>query len=70
MTITITQEQLYLGIIVVLMVMQVLQWRVIYKLKEECNKLWEQLGVLVAAVSNQIISIQKDLNSKESKKSG
>lgn len=70
MTITITQEHLYLGVIGLLMIMQVFQWRAINKLKGECDRLWEQLGTLVSGVSNQIISIQKDLNSKEDKKAG
>lgn len=70
MTITITEEHFYLGVIGLLMIMQVLQWRSIYNLKKECDRIWEQLGTLVSGVSNQIISIQKDLNSKEDKKAG
>ena len=70
MTITITQEHFYIGLIVFLMILQVLQWRSINKLKKECDRIWEQLGTLVSGVRNQIISIQKDLNSKEDKKAG
>ena len=70
MTITITQEHLYIGVIVFLMVLQLLQWRAISKLREECDRIWEQLGTLISGVSNQIISIQKDLSSKEDKKAG
>ena len=68
MTITITQEHFYLGVIVLLMIVQMFQWRAIYKLKGECDKIWEQLGTLVSGVSNQIISIQRDLSGKEDKK--
>jgi hypothetical protein len=70
MTITITQEHIYVGVIVFLMILQIFQWRAIYKLTAECDRIWEQLGTLVSGVSNQIISIQKDLNSKEDKKAG
>jgi hypothetical protein len=70
MTITITQEHFYIGLIAFLMILQILQWRSINKLKKECDRIWEQLGTLVSGVSNQIISIQKDLNSKEDKKAG
>lgn len=70
MTVTITQEHFYIGVIVLLMVLQIFQWRFIYKLNKECDRIWEQLGTLVSGVSNQIISIQKDLNSKEDKKAG
>lgn len=70
MTITLTQEHLYIGIIVFLILMQILQWRYIIKLQNECERIWEQLGTLVSGVSNQIISIQKDLSTKEDKKAG
>lgn len=68
MTVTITQEHFYIGTIVFLVLMQVLQWNAISKLQKECDRIWEQLGTLVAGVSNKIIDIQKDLNSKEDKK--
>lgn len=68
MTITITQEHIYIGVIAFLMILQIFQWRAINKLKGECDRIWEQLGTLVSGVSNQIISIQRDLNSKEDKK--
>lgn len=70
MTITLTQEHLYIGVIVLLITLQVVQWIAINKLKGECDRIWEQLGTLVSGVSNQIISIQKDLNTKEDKKAG
>ena len=70
MTITITQEHIYVGVIAFLMILQIFQWRAINKLKGECDRIWEQLGTLVSGVSNQIISIQRDLNSKEDKKAG
>jgi len=50
--------------------MQVIQWRSIRKIQDECDRLWDQLGTLVAGVSNQIISLQKDISSKEDKKAG
>lgn len=70
MTVTITQEHFYIGTIVFLVLMQVIQWNAISKLQKECDRIWEQLGTLVAGVSNKIIDIQKDLNSKEDKKAG
>lgn len=70
MTITLTQEHLYISIIVFLILMQILQWRYIIKLQNECERIWEQLGTLVSGVSNQIISLQKDLSTKEDKKAG
>ncbi len=68
MTVTLTQEHLYIGVIVLLIILQVVQWVTIKKLQNECDRIWEQLGTLVSGVTNQIISIQKDLGSKEDKK--
>lgn len=70
MTITITQEHLYIGVIAFLMILQIFQWRSISKLQRECDRLWEQLGTLVAGISAQIISMQKEIGSKEDKKAG
>lgn len=68
MTITLTQEHLYIGVIAFLSILQIFQWVFIRKLQNECDRIWEQLGTLVSGVTNQIISIQKDLGSKEDKK--
>lgn len=70
MTITITEMQVYKGVIILFMLLQLYQWTVIKKLQNECSKLWEQVGTLVVGVSNQIIGLQKDLSKKEDKKAG
>ena len=54
MTVTITQEHFYIGTIVFLVLMQVLQWNAISKLQKECDRIWEQLGTLVAGVSKRL----------------
>ncbi len=46
MTVTITQEHFYIGTIVFLVLMQVVQWVTIKKLQNECDRIWEQLGTL------------------------
>jgi hypothetical protein len=51
------------------MVIQVYQWRVIYRSHKEFDDLWSQLGLLAAGLAEQIISIQRELNNKEDKKS-
>jgi hypothetical protein len=68
MTVTLTQEHLYVGIIVVLMGIQIYQQRVIKKLEKECDDIWAQLGTLVANITAQILSIHKDINDKQDKK--
>lgn len=69
MTFTLDTEHFYLAIILVLMAIQVYQWRLISKASKECDDLWTQLGILAATLADQIISIQKELNKKEDKKS-
>ena len=68
MTITFTQEHLYVGIIVVLVIIQLYQQKLIKKLEKECDDIWSQLGTLVGSISNQVISLQKDINNKQDKK--
>jgi hypothetical protein len=67
MTFTITREQMYIGIIVFLLILQIYQQGQIKKLQAETSDLWSQLGTLVASLSGQIIQIQKDINSKQDK---
>jgi hypothetical protein len=68
MTVTLTQEHLYLGIIIILAGLQIYQFRLIKKLEKECDDIWAQLGTLVGSVTKEIISIQKDIASKQDKK--
>ena len=68
MTVTFTQEHLYVGIIIVLAGIQIYQQRIIKKLEKECDDIWSQLGTLVGSLTRQILSLQKDINSKQDKK--
>ncbi len=68
MTITFTQEHLYIGIIVLLVGIQIYQQRIIKNLEKECDDIWAQLGALVGNMTKEIISIQKDIANKQDKK--
>ena len=68
MTLTFTPEQLYIGIIVILVGIQIYQQRLIHKLEKETEDIWAQLGTLVGNLTTQILSMQKDINSKADKK--
>ena len=68
MTVTFTQEHLYVGIIIVLIAIQIYQQRAIKKLEQECDDIWTQLGTLVGSVSKELISIQKDIANKQDRK--
>lgn len=68
MTFTLSQEHLYLGIILFLMGMQVRQWVKINKLNDEVQKLWDQISTFNTMVAIKLLETQKDidkLNNKE-----
>lgn len=68
MTVTFTPEQLYVGIILILIGIQIYQQRLIKKLEQECDDIWAQLGTLVGSITSQILSMQKDIGDKQDKK--
>lgn len=60
MTFTITAENLYLGIIIFFMIIQIYQWRVIYKIKSEIDSVWKQIHLLTINVAAEILKLKKD----------
>lgn len=69
MTFTIESEYIYLIAVLLLMLVQVVQWRMIVKIRKEFEDVWTQIGTLAVGVSNQLLSLQQELNKKEDKKS-
>jgi hypothetical protein len=68
MTITFTQEHVYIGIILFLMGIQIFQWKQIFNLKSEVQKLWNQISVFNTMVAIKLLDTQKEidkLNNKE-----
>ena len=68
MTFTLTQEHLYIGIILFLMILQIYQWKQIYNLKSEVQKLWNQISIWNTMVAMKLLDTQKEidkLNNKE-----
>ena len=55
MTFTLTQEHFYLGIILLLMVIQMFQWKQIFTLKSEVQKLWNQISVWNTMVAMKLL---------------
>ena len=68
MTITITPEYVYLGVVLLLMFIQVVQWAAISKLKKEISSLWTQISIIAVSSGNILEGIEKKLNAKEDKK--
>lgn len=68
MTFTLTQEHVNIGVILLLMVMQIIQWRQLSKAQNEIQKLWNQISVWNTMVAMKLLDTQKDidkLNNKE-----
>lgn len=62
MTFTLSTENIYLAIIAVLMIVQVFQWRSIYKLKEEIDSVWNQMAILVGTFGKEVKELQDKFN--------
>jgi hypothetical protein len=58
MTITITTENVYLGLIFMFMAIQIYQWREIFKLKREAKQIWDQIRVLTINVAAEIMNLK------------
>jgi hypothetical protein len=67
MTVTVTEHQFYLGLVILLLFLQVRQQWQIRKLQKESEKVWEQIGIFISALANQLVSLQKDIESKQNK---
>ena len=59
MTITITTENVYLGIIFMFMLIQIYQWREIFRLKKQTKQIWEQIRILTINVATEIMDLKK-----------
>ena len=62
MTFTLSTENIYLTIIAVLMVVQVFQWRSIFKLKDEIDSVWNQMAILVGTFGKEVKELQDKFN--------
>lgn len=62
MTLTIKPDQIYLIIIGILMVVQVFQWRYIFKLKDQIDQVWTQIAILVGTFGKEVKQLQDKIN--------
>ena len=65
MTFTITTENLYLGIIIFFMLVQIYQWRVIYNMKSEIDSIWKQIHLLTINIAAEILKLKKEHDAEE-----
>lgn len=64
MTFTFTMETFYLIVIFVLMVLQVYQFRLIYRLRKDHNALWTQVQYLLINVATAIAKLENKIDDK------
>jgi hypothetical protein len=62
MTVTLSTENIYLAIIAVLMVVQVFQWRSIFRLKDEVDSVWNQMAILVGTFGKEVKELQDKIH--------
>lgn len=67
MTVTINPEYIYLTITLVLMSIQLLQWRLIFKLRREVKELWDQISIMVISSAGIFEKFQKKIDEKQDK---
>lgn len=67
MTFTVSDNQLYVGIIVVLILIQLYQQKLIRGLQKETNDIWNQIAILVTTISAELTGLQKSLSNKKDK---
>jgi hypothetical protein len=67
MTVTINSEYLYLTVTLILMLIQVIQWRKMSKLKRELEDVWSQISILAMSAGSMLEKIKKDIDGKQDK---
>ena len=67
MTFTITREYLYLGVTVLLLLIQVWQLRKVELLKREIKDLWDQIHIIAISAGNTIQKLEKKIDEKQDK---
>ena len=65
MTIQVTQEWLYIAIILILMGIQIYQQTKLKKLYQEATDIWEQLSVLTMTIANKFTEFDTKLTQLE-----
>jgi lysozyme family protein len=67
MTFTITKEYLYLGVTILLLLIQVWQMRKIDTLKREIDNLWNQISIIAISAGATIQKLEKKIDEKQDK---
>jgi len=65
MTVTITPDYIYLGATIILLIIQVIQWRRYDLIKKEVHDLWNQIHILAISAGNTIQKLEKKIDEKQ-----
>ena len=68
MVVEITEERVYVAIILVLGVMQVVQWRKIQEMKNVIGELFDQIKILALASGAKMEELERKINRNEERK--
>lgn len=67
MTFTITREYLYLGVTILLLLIQVWQMLKIDGLKKEVENLWHQISIIAISAGASMQKLEKKIDEKQDK---
>lgn len=67
MTFTITREYLYVGVTIVLLLIQVWQMFKIDALKKEIDNIWNQIHIIAISAGNTLQKLEKKIDEKQDK---
>jgi hypothetical protein len=67
MTFTITREYLYLGVTILLLLIQVWQLRKVDVLKREIKDLWDQIHIIAISAGTTLQKLEKKIDEKQDK---
>jgi hypothetical protein len=67
MTFTITREYLYLGVTIILLLIQVWQMKKVDALKKEIQDLWNQISIIAISAGNTLQKLEKKIDEKQDK---
>ena len=67
MTFTITREYLYLGVTILLLLIQVWQLKKVDVLKREIKDLWDQIHIIAISAGSTLQKLEKKIDGKQDK---
>ncbi|MCY3014671.1 MAG: hypothetical protein NT171_08255 [Planctomycetota bacterium] len=68
MVVEITEERVYVAIILVLGVMQVVQWKKIQEMKNVIGELFDQIKIVAVASGAKMEELERKINRNEERK--